>query len=255
MSDHVLAVNSAGYTFDQKRWLFRDVSWSLQPGQILALLAPTGRGKTTMLRCLIGLDRLKEGKIHSTAVASFVPQSHAPTFAYTALAMVVMGRARTIGIASTPSRKDLALAHEALDRVGLADLSERAFPTLSGGERQLVLLARAIVGDTKLLVLDEPASSLDVGHQASLLRLLRELCDEGWAAVMTTHHPDHAFAVADRALLLNGEEEYSYGSPDEVLTGESISKLYGVRSLVVPYQDREITGKVTATHYLGGESE
>lgn len=249
MSKTLLMLEQAGHTFDGVRWLFRDISWELNSGEIMALLGPTGRGKTTLLRCLIGLEKLSKGSASTMTPPAFVPQSHAPVFSYSVLAMVVMGRVRNISVMSAPSTKDLELAHQALDRVGLGHLAHRDFPTLSGGERQLVLLARAIVGDTKLLVLDEPAASLDLGHQALLLSLLRELADEGWGAVMTTHHPDHAFAIADKATLLYGDDKALIGCPDEVMDSQTISELYGVEAHVLSYGGPNNPGKATATRY------
>jgi len=215
---------------DPERWLFRDVSHRLAPGEILTVLGPNGRGKTTLLRCVAGLNTPTEGRIRADGAIGFVPQSHHTTFAYTVLDMVLMGRARHLRPLATPGHRDHELALSALERVGLAHLAARDYPTLSGGERQLVLIARAIASEGPVLVLDEPASALDLRNQGRVLHLLRGLADEGRIIALTTHHPDHAMEIADTAMLMFGGTDVRIGPAAELLTDRTVGSLYGVRA-------------------------
>ncbi|MGV0835818.1 ABC transporter ATP-binding protein [Mycolicibacterium thermoresistibile] len=226
----MLELDRLGVTHDGSTWLFRDVSYRFATGEILAILGPNGRGKTTLLRCLVGLDKPTEGRVHRDASIGYVPQSHRTAFAYTALDMVLMGRARQLRPLATPGRRDYAVALAALERVGLAALADRDYPTLSGGERQLVLVARAIAAESPVLILDEPASALDLRNQGRIMHLLRGLADEGRTVVLTTHHPDHALEVADTAMLLGGDTDVQTGPAATLLTDAAVSALYGVRA-------------------------
>jgi iron complex transport system ATP-binding protein len=143
--------------------------------------------------------------------------------------MVLMGRGRKFGLFSQPGREDEAAALAALDRFGLADLAPRPFHELSGGQRQMVIFARALVAEAPIVILDEPTSSLDLKNQALVLDWISRLAQEdGLTVVFTTHHPHHALAVADHALLMLGESEFACGGADDVLTETNLQALYGV---------------------------
>ncbi len=157
--------------------------------------------------------------------------------------MVLMGRARRIGLYSQPAREDEAAALEALERFGLGDYARRAFHELSGGQRQLVVFARAIVAEAEILILDEPTSALDLRHQALILKWIGTLSREhGLTIVMTTHHPHHALAVADAALLMQGEADYTTGPVSQILTEASLGRLYGapLKRLSFEHEGRRI---------------
>ncbi|MCG7606958.1 cobalamin ABC transporter ATP-binding protein [Mycolicibacterium sp. (ex Dasyatis americana)] len=226
----MLELDGLGFAYDRERWLFRDVCYQLAPGEILSVLGPNGRGKTTLLRCVVGLAEPSEGRVRADGVIGYVPQSHRSTFAYTAMDMVLMGRVRHLGRMTRPGRRDYRCAQAALERVGIAPLADRDYPSLSGGERQLVLIARAIAAEGQVLVLDEPAAALDLRNQGRVLHLLRGLADEGHGIVLTTHHPDHALEIADTALLLGGGADVRVGPADTLLTDVVVSELYGVRA-------------------------
>jgi iron complex transport system ATP-binding protein len=210
-------------------WLFENLSFSLARGATLVLLGRNGRGKTTLLKCLAGLLAPTSGRIRCDGQIGYVPQSFAPTFAYSVFDVVLMGRARHVGLFGNPTAKDRAHAREALDLVGLEGFAERAVTTLSGGERQLVLIARALASEAELLLLDEPAAALDFRNQALVLATLRELsAARGMTIVMTTHEPTHALAIADRALLLYGAGRAEEGPVEAMCTAERLSALYGL---------------------------
>jgi iron complex transport system ATP-binding protein len=166
-----------------------------------------------------------------------VPQLFQVSFDYSCLDMVLMGRAKNVGLFSQPTRKDEDAALEALDRFGMADYASRAFHELSGGQRQLVIFARALVAKADILILDEPTSALDLKNQTLILDWIGKLSrHDGLTIVMTTHHPHHALAVGDTALLMIGRENYIAGVPSEVLTEDNLVALYGVPMKRVGYE-------------------
>lgn len=180
-----------------------------------------------MLKALAGIHQPVSGEVRGDMVG-YVPQSHAPAFGLSVLDMVVMGRARHIKATRAPGKPDRAKAREALERIGISDLAGQDYNSLSGGQRQMVLIARALVSDCRVMVLDEPASALDLRNQARLLSCLRSLADEGMGIVMTTHHPDHALQIAERCLLFSDAENLSLGRTGKQLCESTLSRLYGL---------------------------
>lgn len=253
MSAQVAAMLDAGFAYPGAGWLFQHINWQVEAHELMAVLGSNGRGKSTMIRCFMGWLRLGEGGVRHSAEPAFVPQHHSPVFAYSVLDMVLMGRARRLGMMRLPGARDMAAAHEALERVGAAHLAERDFPTLSGGEQQLVLVARAIVGQTGLLVLDEPGASLDLANQARMVSIVRELCDEGWAAIMITHQPDHALEAADKVLLMDGSEGGLFGEPRKVMTDESLTRLYCIPTRIIRYEAAGVERLTVASSLSGNE--
>lgn len=225
----MISIDKAGHWYRPGHWLFRDLSFKIEPGQITAVLGPNGTGKTTLLRALCGSLALREGRVAAEAAIGYVPQALNASHAYSALDMVLLGRARYLGRFGVPRRVDTERAFECLSEVGLAHIATQRYDRLSGGQRQLVLLARALASDCRILVLDEPASALDLANQGVVLRLLRDLADRRELAVLfTTHHPDHALEVADAALLMLRDTRHVHGPIDKALTAEHLSELYGV---------------------------
>lgn len=229
-----LAAIGIGHSYDGRSWQFRELDFSVTDGEIVAVLGPNGRGKSTLLRVVAGLLRPTHGRLAATGAIGLVPQDFARSFPYTVLDIVLMGRARHVGLLRMPGKRDRDAARAALVTTGMADKAERDFDSLSGGERQLVLIARAIAGEPSLLLLDEPASALDLRNQDRVLTLLRRLADGGLAVIFTTHQPNHALAVADRALLMLPDAPAAFGASRAILTDAHLAALYGlpVRTLV-----------------------
>jgi iron complex transport system ATP-binding protein len=227
MAETAIRLERAGHSWDGRLWQFRDLDLDVAAGEIVAVLGPNGRGKSTLLKAVAGLIRPTAGRIVTAGAVGLVPQSFAPAFAYSAFDIVLMGRARHVGLLATPGRRDRAIAAAAFADLGIEELAERPFDRLSGGERQLVLIARALCGETPILLFDEPAAALDFHHQDRVIGLVRDIADDRRLAVLvTTHHPDHALAIADRVLMMHGDGGHLIGPADEVLSEAELERLY-----------------------------
>lgn len=228
------------------REVLRHVSFSVLEGQILAVLGPNGVGKTTLFRCILGLQHRYSGSIEVDGVdaqaftarelahrIAYIPQTHGLAFSYSVLDMVLMGTTHNVAMTSVPKARELNAANTALDRMGIADLSDKNFSHLSGGEQQLVLIARALAQNTKILLMDEPTASLDYGNQSLVLRQVRALADEGYTILLSTHNPQHALWYADSVLALSGGMAAAFGQTREVVNAALIRVLYGVDAAFV----------------------
>jgi iron complex transport system ATP-binding protein len=225
----------------------RDVSFALADGEVMCVLGPNGGGKTTLFRTLLGLLAAQAGSVflqgHPLDSLSrqdiarrvgYVPQGHAGQFAYTVREVVLMGRTAHLGAFGAPGRRDLEVADKALSLLGLEALAERPITQVSGGERQLALIARALAQEPRLLVMDEPTANLDFGNQVRILQRIRSLAAGGISVLFSTHDPDHAFLAADRALLLAEGRALAIGAPVEVIRPDTLERMYGVSVSVVP---------------------
>ncbi len=242
MTSHtpLLQVRSLGIGHGPRRVL-SEVSFSLQRGELLCLLGPNGSGKTTLLRTLLGLLPPQSGEVllldrplsewSRKALArhiGYVPQAHAGLFAFTVLDIVLMGRAAHVGRFAAPSAKDRAIAMQCLETLGIAALAECIYTQVSGGERQLALIARALAQEPALLFMDEPTASLDFGNQLRVLEHLLQLRERGIAILMSTHQPEHALRCADRTALVGEGGLIAVGATANVATVENLARLYRV---------------------------
>lgn len=235
-----LSVDHLSFSYGDREVL-RDVSFSLKEGDLLSILGPNGVGKSTLFRCILGLLSGYSGEIvmDGKDIRSFsrrelakriayIPQACQPTFGYTVLDTVLMGTTGQLSAFSQPKKKQVDAAMNALSRVGAEHLAERDFSRLSGGEQQLVLVARALAQQAGILIMDEPTSALDYGNQLHVHQLVRQLAREGYAVLLSTHNPQHALTYSTRVLALSGGSVAAFGPVNEVMTGELVSKLYGV---------------------------
>jgi iron complex transport system ATP-binding protein len=224
-----VSFSDLGYAYYPGKWVFQNYTASVARGSIFAVLGPNGRGKTTLLKLLLGALKPTAGRLRVNGHFAFVPQLFQVSFDYSVLDMVLMGRARKVGLFSRPTPADEVVALAALDRFGIASFALRPFHELSGGERQLVVFARALVAEADILFLDEPTSALDLKNQSIVLDWVGQLSRrDGLTIILTTHHPHHALAVADDVLLMMGETAFVCGPTVDVLTEDNLTALYGV---------------------------
>lgn len=222
--------------------VLREVDFEVEQGQVMTVLGPNGSGKTTLFQCLTGLWKPDRGEVlldgapvaamSRSEVAkrvSVVPQDHQPPFPYSVFDVVLTGRASRIGLFSSPSKKDRHAAGDALAVMGIERLAERPYTQISGGERQMVLIARCLAQEAPVMLLDEPTSHLDFRNQVTVLSKVRSIVKEnGLTAMMNLHDPNLALLFSDRILLLNDGTVAARGRPREVITKENLKAVYSL---------------------------
>lgn len=205
-------------------------SFALQKGGILAVLGRNGIGKTSLLETLVGTVAPDRGTCRIGGRPGYVPQLFNVPFSYSVLDIALMGRAARIGLFGSPGKQDYEAVRRLFALMKISDLEDQTFNTLSGGQRQLVMIAQALASECDLLILDEPCSALDYKNQSVVIDLLYSLChDHGITIVFTTHMPQHAIEIATDALLINGKAAFIHGPVDAVVTSDNLSALYDVR--------------------------
>jgi iron complex transport system ATP-binding protein len=214
---------------------------SLAVGEALCILGPNGAGKTTLMRTLLGLlpalggtitlggdDLAALPRVEIARRVAYVPQSSPLAFDFTLEEIAVMGRTSHLGAFASPGARDFEIARAALERLGVGPLAGRPIGEVSGGERQLALIARALAAEARAIVMDEPTANLDFGNQARVLDEIERLKAAGIAILLCTHNPDHAFQVADEVLLLAEGRVLERGATAAVLTSANLSRLYSI---------------------------
>ena len=216
--------------------VLRDVSFRAEPGQLVAVLGPNGAGKSSLFRCMLGFLPHYQGLAH---LAAYIPQSSQPLFDYTVRDTVLMGAAGGLEPLRQPGRQQLETAQRMMELVGIAPLADRGIRRISGGERQLTLIARALAQQARILLMDEPAANLDYGNQFRLLQQVRRLTEQGYTVLLSTHDPEHALRFATHVLALHGGTVAACGPVEEMLTEELLHTLYRIPLTVaqVPVTD------------------
>lgn len=235
-----IEVSDLSFDYGQNQVLDR-VNFTAQDNQLLSVLGPNGVGKTTLFRCILGLLKGYQGQIlldgidikglgitDMAKLIAYIPQFHYPSFNYSVFDIVLMGTSVHVSAISSPGKKQKKVVEKALKRLGIHHLKDRGFTKISGGERQLVLLARALVQESRILVMDEPTSNLDFGNQIRVLTEIKSLATEGYTIIQSTHNPDLAFMFSDKVLALKDGEVLAWGTPAQIFTEELIYNLYGM---------------------------
>ncbi len=234
------------------RPVLHDINFTVEKGEFLSILGPNGVGKSTLFRCVLSLLSGYTGQVlvngrdarsfsvrEAARQIAYIPQSSNPVFNYSVFDIVLMGRTSSLSTFRSPGKKDAQICQWAMEKVGITRLRDRCFHRLSGGEQQLVLIARALVQKAPVLMLDEPTANLDFGNQLLVLEQARSLAREGYTVIQTTHHPEQSYLFSDRILTIQKGRVLSEGTPAEVLTEETIRALYGVDVNVVSlYHDK-----------------
>lgn len=226
--------------------VLHEISFVAEEGELLAILGPNGVGKTTLFKCVMGLERPCAGRIFADGTdlsalsprarahrVALIPQVHPLSFRYSVFDMVLMGTSHSLSPLALPGERERAAARGALERLGISSLADRPFDRLSGGEQQLVFVARALAQQAKVLLMDEPTASLDYGNRLRVLGAARDLARDGYTVLLSTHDPQHALWFADRALALHRGRILAYGAPREVVTADLLQRLYGRRIALI----------------------
>lgn len=223
------------------RLILDGISFTARPNQLLSVIGPNGVGKSTLFRCILGLlsgykgdilvnglNTKKIGIKEMSRLIAYIPQSHYPSFNYSVFDMVLMGTSIQVSAVSSPGKKQIKLVESALERFRINHLKNRGYTQISGGEQQLVLMARALVQKATVLVLDEPTANLDFGNQVRVMTEIKSLAKEGYTIIQSTHNPDQAFMYSDTVLALKDGKVVTIGTPAEIFTENLIQALYGV---------------------------
>ena len=240
-----LEVKNGKFGYHKNTTLFSDINFSVKDGDILAILGPNGAGKTTMLKCIMGLLSWHEGAsyLNGTDIRNFsaaelwqqiayVPQAKGVFSAYSVEEMVLLGRSSHLNPFAKPKQSDLELVDQLLERMHITKLKGKKCNCLSGGELQMVLIARALATQAKILVLDEPESNLDFKNQLLVLDTISSLASEGMICLFNTHYPAHALQRSNKALILSYGGHYQFGATKTLITEENIAKAFGVKAVI-----------------------
>ncbi len=242
----ILKIENGTFSYNrQKRVVLDSVNLEAGPGDVLAILGPNGAGKTTLLRAMMGLLKWQDGRScidgkdirnipyrELWRVMSYVPQAKNTVAAYTAEEMILLGRSSRMGIFSHPDETDVKMAHQIMERLHISFLREKKCSQISGGELQMVLIARALAAEPNILILDEPESNLDFKNQLLVLDTMSELAAKGMTCIFNTHYPAHALQRANRAFMLKPGGEYIFGDTHSVVTEENIHSAFGVHAVI-----------------------
>ena len=235
---------SCGYN---DRAVIENFNASLADGDVFCLLGSNGVGKTTTFKTILGFLKPLGGEILADGanvlamtsdkaraqLISYVPQAHVPPFAFSVFDVVMMSANARLGMFERPSKEDESVALGALETLKMGDFKDKIYTDLSGGERQMVLIARALAQRSKIILLDEPTANLDFGNQMRVLRQIKELAAHGYIVVMTSHQPEQVFYVGAKVAMLGRDKSYIYGAAKEVVTSENLREIYGTDIRVV----------------------
>lgn len=249
----MIQVKNVWFSYDGKTDILKDITFSVSPGEIVTILGPNGSGKTTMLKCIDQIIKPYKGEIYFcdknlltlerkeiSKLISYVPQESKITFPYSVLDIILLGRTPHIGMFSLPKKEDVEKVIEVMKFLNILHLKDKMYTKLSGGERKMCLIARALVTDAKVMLLDEPTAFLDIKHEYEVLNCIKKLTlERKLIIIMTLHNPNIASFISDRILLMRNGSIVLEGSPGEIINEENIKKFYDCEIFTVSYNDRK----------------
>ncbi|MDI9597019.1 MAG: ABC transporter ATP-binding protein [Atribacterota bacterium] len=254
----ILEVKEASFGYG-RNIVLENINFQMNAGEVICLIGPNGSGKTTLLDCIMGILPLRRGKVflqgksisdlkakEIARIISYVPQIHKKTFPYTVEEIVLMGRASHIGMFASPGNEDISIAHEAIETVGIKHLQHRPYTELSGGEGQLVMIARALAQQSRIMIMDEPTTYLDFQNSLTVMEVTRQLAKKrNLSIILATHYLNHAFYFENNGLntftaMLDKKSFAIYGRPNKVLTRDNINKIFNIDCKIIDYDSEEI---------------
>lgn len=243
----IYKVENLSFNYPNSKLLFNNISFNIEKGQLYTILGKNGVGKTTLFNCLLNFNTKYNGQIllndkdiktlkekEVAKLVSYVPQSTNCSFDYTVFEFVLMGTASNISLFSSPSSDEEKLVTKALKELNITNLADKKFNELSGGEQQLVLIARAIVNNPEVIFFDEPTSHLDYSNQIKVLRILNNLKEKGYTIILTTHDPNHALLLKGNCILFGNKGTIQKGEANKILTKKNLQLVYG-KELEIKY--------------------
>lgn len=264
----MLEVKNGSFSYPKSAEIFSGLSFELGRGELMAILGPNGAGKTTLLRCIMGMLNWSSGislldgeDIRSMSPSrlwrkmAYVPQAKSASGAFTAFETVLLGRSSRLNVFASPKKEDVEKAEKAMERLGIDNLADKKCSQLSGGELQMVLIARALAAEPELLILDEPESNLDFKNQLIVLDTMAALSAEGMTCIFNTHYPEHALRIADKSLILSKGGSYVFGETGKVVSRDNIRSAFGVEAAIGEIETPESILKNIVPLSLADDSE
>ena len=232
--------------------VLKEITFDAVPGELLCVLGHNGAGKSTLFKCMLGILKGYSGSVtidgsdiptmkasEKASKVAYIPQAANPAFTYSVLDMVLMGTTPQLKGRFTPGSEEKDIAIQAIRKLGIEDLAARSYTKISGGEQQLVLIARALAQGAKILIMDEPTSSLDYGNQMRVQKQLAALRSDGYTIIQSSHNPEQTYAFADRVICIRDGRVHKSGRPEEVLDDKLIRELYNIDVDMITSEDHK----------------
>ena len=238
----ILEIKNATFSYDGVNNIWTNINIDIENKDNICILGANGCGKTTLFNCITRNVELKSGEIllkgkniydysinELAKIIGIVYQDHTVTFPYTSLEVVKMGRTPYLKVFETPSKEDTDFAFKIMQELGIEDLADKSYSNISGGQRQLVLIARTLCQKPDIILFDEPTSHLDFKNQAIVMKTIKKLASDGMTTIMISHYPSHAFKTSNRVILMGDKKIIADGKPDAVMTEDNLRLTYGVK--------------------------
>lgn len=254
----IYELKNISFSYPKSEPLLEEISISINSGEVMAILGPNGAGKTTLLKCMLGILTPQKGEClyENTPISNYglrlweligyVPQAKNYATSFLVEDMILLGRNVHIKGTRQPTKEDIEIVKEKMDYLGIYHLRGKSCNRISGGELQMVLLARTLASNPKMLVLDEPESNLDYANQLTVLDSIQKLSSEGIACIFNTHYPDHALRIANKSLMIQKGKSVCFGESNEVINAKNLEKVFGVTTqiLTVNHNEKEYSSIV-----------